>query len=97
MYCSVFPDLGSMASDIKKALEASQNELKGFEKQNTYLEKECIIYKSQLEVTVFPYPSLLPSISLCLSLCLSLSLSLSFLLSGPAKQVRERAQGKKDI
>ena len=74
MYCSVFPDLGSMASDIKKALEASQNELKGFEKQNTYLEKECIIYKSQLEVTVFPYPSLLPSISLCLSVSVSLSL-----------------------
>ena len=46
----MFTDLGSMASDIKRALEACQSELNDTKERNTLLEKECVIYKSQLEV-----------------------------------------------
>lgn len=40
-----------MANDIKKALETTQTELKTAREKNSALEKECVIYKSQLEVT----------------------------------------------
>ena len=39
-----------MANDIKRALETTQSELKESKETNSVLEKECIVYKSQLEV-----------------------------------------------
>ena len=51
-FCSIFSDLGNMASDIKRALETTQSELKESKEANSVLEKECIVYKSQLEVHI---------------------------------------------
>ena len=47
---SILPDLDNMAQDIRKALESCQKELKSTQEQKSCIEKECIVYKSQLEV-----------------------------------------------
>ena len=39
-----------MMYDIKKALEVSQRDLKETRDEKTKIEKECIVYKTQLEV-----------------------------------------------
>lgn len=47
---NMLPDLDSMAQDIRNALESCQKELKSTQEQKSCIEKECIVYKSQLEV-----------------------------------------------
>ena len=47
---NILPDLDNMAQDIRKALESCQKELKSTQEQKSCIEKECIVYKSQLEV-----------------------------------------------
>ena len=39
-------------SDLKRQLEASQKELKELRERKTSLERECVIYQSQLEVRI---------------------------------------------
>ena len=42
--------LEGMAQDIRKALEVSKTELKEINEKKLLLEKECVIYKNQLQV-----------------------------------------------
>ena len=55
-----------MATDIKKALEATQSELKTAREKNLVLEKECVVYKSQLEVAIIVALLMIPCIVVAL-------------------------------
>lgn len=50
VFFSVFTDLSNMTYDIKRTLDSTQTDLKSAQERNSKLEKECVIYQSQLEV-----------------------------------------------